>query len=105
KQHKGMINAGWIDDPNRHVVARPFGTLSQIAPRLVMGVQAGEASPVLLYKAWMDVIGKYPDYHAQEIGDCVSHGHGHGNDMLQCIEVALGEASEYRETDTEFIYA
>jgi hypothetical protein len=58
------------------------------------------------------------------IRDCVSFGHGHATDLLQCIEIALGGstrggnrgtrstvagsgqgAAEYRETDTEFIYA
>ena len=55
----------------------------------------------------------------QQIGDCVSFGHGHASDLLQCVEIALealtaGESSplepgqaaaEYREIDTEFIYA
>jgi hypothetical protein len=59
----------------------------------------------LLYKAWPEVLGSEPSYPAQEIGDCVSFGHGHGNDLLQCIEIKLGEALDYRETDTEFIYA
>src|SRR6185437_14006897 len=44
-------------------------------------------------------------YPAQQIGDCVSFGHGHGNDLLQCIEIGLGEPVVYQETDTEFIYA
>jgi hypothetical protein len=35
----------------------------------------------------------------------VSFGHGHANDLVQCIEIALGEPAEYRETDTEFLYA
>jgi hypothetical protein len=62
-------------------------------------------APILLYKAWTEVLGGEPSYPAQEIGDCVSFGHGHGNDLLQCIEIKLGEALDYRETDTEFIYA
>jgi hypothetical protein len=32
-------------------------------------------------------------------------GHGRANDLLQLIEIALGGNLEYRETDTEFIYA
>jgi len=51
------------------------------------------------------VLGKDPDYSAQQIGDCVSFGHGHSNDLLQCIEIALGEPADLREPDTEFIYA
>jgi hypothetical protein len=65
---------------------------------------AAPSEPVLLYKAWSDVLGKFPDYPAQQIGDCVSFGHGHGNDLLQCIEIGLGQPAVYRETDTEFIY-
>ena len=34
----------------------------------------------------------------------MSFGHGHGNDLLQCIEIGLGEPAVYQETDTEFIY-
>ena len=67
--------------------------------------QSPTPNPILLYKAWRDVLGKDPAYPAQQIGDCVSFGHGHANDLLQCIEIALGEPAEYRETDTEFIYA
>jgi hypothetical protein len=63
------------------------------------------SSPILLYKAWRDVLGGDPDYPAQQIGDCVSFGHGHANDLLQCIEIAMGEPAEFRETDTEFLYA
>jgi hypothetical protein len=59
----------------------------------------------LLYRAWLDVIGSEPKYPSQEIGDCVSFAHGHGNDLLQCIEIKLGDPLDYRETDTEFIYA
>lgn len=60
--------------------------------------------PKLLYPAWRQVLGKDPDYVAQEIGDCVSFGHAHGNDLLQCVEYGLGAPLSYRETDTEFIY-
>jgi hypothetical protein len=95
---------GWrgIDSTQRKF-ARQFPALRQAAPQLF--VAAAPTDPVLLYKAWSDVLGKYPDYPAQQIGDCVSFGHGHGNDLLQCIEIGLGEPVEYRETDTEFIYA
>jgi hypothetical protein len=51
------------------------------------------------------VLGHDPGYPAQQIGDCVSFGHGHANDLVQCIEIALGEPADYRETDTEFLYA
>jgi hypothetical protein len=94
---------GWIDDPNRHVLAAEFPDFARAAPLCMAAPDDGK--PVLLYKAFRDVLGKDPDYPGQQIGDCVSFGHGHGNDMLQCVEIALGEASEFRETDTEFIYA
>jgi hypothetical protein len=51
------------------------------------------------------VLGKDPDYPAQQIGDCVSFGHGHANDLLRCIEIALSEPADLREPYTEFIYA
>lgn len=38
------------------------------------------------------------------VHNCVSFGHAHANDLLQCIEIYFGEQSEFRETDTEFIY-
>jgi hypothetical protein len=95
---------GWrgVDDLQR-AFASHFPTLAQSAPHL-MGA-AAPTDPVLLYKAWRDVLGKDPAYPAQQIGDCVSFGHGHGNDLLQCIEIGLGEPSVFQETDTEFIYA
>jgi hypothetical protein len=94
---------GWrgIDATQQHF-ARQFPALRQAAPHL-FGDPA-PTGPVLLYKAWEEVLGKYPAYPAQEIGDCVSFGHGHGNDLLQCIECRVGVPMEYRETDTEFIY-
>jgi hypothetical protein len=94
---------GWRGiDATQQAFARQFPALRRAAPYL-FGAPAPTV-PVLLYKAWSDVLGKYPDYPAQQIGDCVSFGHGHGNDLLQCIEIGLGEPVDYRETDTEFIY-
>jgi hypothetical protein len=94
---------GWRGiDATQQVFASQFPALRQAAPHL-FGVPT-PTEPILLYKAWEDVLGKYPAYPAQEIGDCVSFGHGHGNDLLQCIECGLGQPVEYRETDTEFIY-
>jgi hypothetical protein len=66
---------------------------------------APPSAPVLMYRAWLDILGFFPPYPAQQIGDCVSFGHGHGNDLLQAVEVRLGASFLYRETDTEFIYA
>ena len=67
-------------------------------------LQSEPTSPILLYRAWYDVLGSYPSYVAQEIGDCVSHGYGRALDLLQCIEIALGETSTYAESMTEYIY-
>jgi hypothetical protein len=94
---------GWrgVDATQQHV-ARQFPALRQAARRLFAAPPP--TSPILLYKAWEDVLGKYPAYPSQQIGDCVSFGHAHGNDLLQCIECRLGAPAEYRETDTEFIY-
>ncbi len=94
---------GWrgIDDTQR-LFAAQFPTLSQSAPRLMQGPTPTD--PILLYKAWRDVLGKDPDYPAQQIGDCVSFGHGHANDLLQCIEIGMGDPAVFQETDTEFIY-
>ncbi len=95
---------GWRgEDDLQRSFAGQFPTLSRSAPHLV-GAPA-PTEPIMLYKAWRDVLGKDPDYPAQQIGDCVSFGHGHGNDLLQCIEIGLGAPAVFRETDTEFIYA
>jgi hypothetical protein len=95
---------GWrgADDIQR-TFASHFPTLARSAPHLMEG--PAPTDPVLLFKAWRDVLGQDPAYPAQQIGDCVSFGHGHGNDLLQCIEIGLGEPVVYQETDTEFIYA
>ena len=97
---------GWLGiDANQQACATRFSALAAAAPGLVARTAPAPGSPVLLYKAWRDVLGKDPAYPAQEIGDCVSFGHGHANDLLQCVEIALGEPAEFRETDTEFIHA
>jgi hypothetical protein len=95
---------GWrgIDATQRHF-ARQFETLYTVAPQL-FGRDAAGDHPILLYKAFQEVIGHDPDYPAQQIGDCVSFGHSHGNDLSQCIEIALGEDAEFQQTDTEFLY-
>ncbi len=111
---------GWLGvDAIQQACASRFPALSATAPRLFCRSLPESRSPHLLYKAWYDVLGNEPVYPAQQIGDCVSFGHGHASDLLQCVEIALealtaGESSplksgqaaaEYREIDTEFIYA
>jgi len=90
---------GWRNDGGHYQIG------NAIASKFRMPNYADSGEPLLLYKAWHDVLGSEPAYVGQQIGDCVSFGHAHANDLLQCIEIsAFGEASEYRETDTEFIY-
>lgn len=101
--HDFPYQTGWIDDGGHELIAADLPVLATDAPDLLP--TAEPSKPIRLYRAWWDVTGNYPDYPAQQIGDCVSFGHGHANDLLQCVEIALGEPSEYRETDTEFIYA
>lgn len=94
---------GWLgQDDTQRALAAQVPSLANAAPWLYEADD--DKSPILLYKANIEVWGKWIDYAAQTIGDCVSHGWGHGIDMLQCIEIALDGAGEYRETCTELIY-
>lgn len=102
-QVAGVPPMGWMGvDQTQQRFAAQFPALSVAAPGLY-GSTSND--PVLLYKAYKDVLGDYPPYKAQEIGDCVSQGMGRALDNLQCVEISLGEPTEYRETHTEFIYA
>ena len=99
-QHQHLC--GWRRDGGHHAIAKTMPTFRTVAKRLIN--RPGPTGPVLLYAAWKHVLGQYPDYPAQQIGDCVSFGHAHGNDLLQCVEIGLGASDVYEETDTEFIY-
>ena len=96
---------GWVHNPaevSKVLLTMPAPLFRYAAPHLV-GSGAGQT--VLLYKAWKDVNGKYIDYIAQTIGDCVSHGFGHGVDLLECVQISIGkENQEFHETATEAIY-
>lgn len=94
---------GWIDDGGHVVIGADLPTVAALGPSI--GPAGEPTQPILLYRAWHDVAGSYPDYPAQTIGDCVGQGHAHANDLSQCVEIALGEQSEYFETCTEQIYA
>lgn len=97
---------GWVDTPDRHVMVAEQGfiPLAQAAPHLMM--DQDNTKDVLLYKAWLDLLGKFPDYLAQDDGDCTSMGWGHGTDLNQAIEIVIGkESEEYKETCTEAFYA
>jgi hypothetical protein len=95
---------GWrgVDSIQKSFAAQ-FATLRRAAPHLFGAPQPTEN--VLLYKAFWNVLQRDPGYPEQTIGDCVGFGHGHGHDLLQCVEIGLGSVHQYAETDTEFIYA
>jgi hypothetical protein len=97
---------GWLD--NRPARLKLTDTLPHRTMSLALPGEVGDPGEpnVYLYKAWKEVLGSYPDYPAQQIGDCTSFGSGHAVDLLQCIEIALakGDKSQWRETSTEAIY-
>jgi hypothetical protein len=97
---------GWLHDPEevgRLLATMPRPLFSQAAP-LLSG--SGTGKTTLLYKAFKDINkGSYIDYPAQTIGDCVSHGFGHGVDLLEAVQIALGHKNEvFHQTATEAIY-
>jgi len=98
---------GWLGvDAVQQAFAAQYRRLRDASPNLYGADWPSRGKePILLYKSWRDVLGDYPAYVAQQIGDCVGQGHGRGADLLQAVEIALGEPSEYREVSTEFVYA
>ncbi|HEY2157680.1 MAG TPA: hypothetical protein VGH33_18770 [Isosphaeraceae bacterium] len=97
---------GWVHSPDevaKHLATLAKPTFAEAAPRLS---GAGTGKTVLLYKAFKDVNGgQYIPYVAQQIGDCVSHGFGHGVDLLECVQIAVGKKAEKLEqTATEAVY-
>jgi hypothetical protein len=97
---------GWRHDPpevGKVLASIPIPLFGVGAPHLA---GSGAEKTTLIYKAFKEVNkGDYIDYPAQVIGDCVSQGHGHGTDLLACIEIALkGEAEEFHQTCTEAVY-
>lgn len=97
---------GWVHSPDevaKHLSTLTRPTFAEAAPHLS---GAGTEKTVLLYKAFKDVNGgQYIPYVAQQIGDCVSHGFGHGIDLLECVQIALGHKAERLEqTATEAVY-
>lgn len=82
---------GWVDHPDRLLMARPFGTLFSVAPDYQD--DTSNEKDVFLYKAWAEVLGKYPSYPAQEIGDCFPAGTIVFGKTVQPIEsVNIGDA-------------
>jgi hypothetical protein len=101
----GKFPTGWVKDPV--AVDEVLGGLRHP----VFGVAAaplqdsGKGKVVLLYKALEKVMGRFP-VHEQTIGDCVSHGHGLGIDVLSAVQILAGSSEEWKgETSTEVIYA
>jgi hypothetical protein len=96
---------GWSPAPaevDRVLATMRHPTFAQAAPRLS---GAGTDKTVLLYKAFKDVNGDYIPYVAQQIGDCVSFGFGHGVDLLGCVQIAIGhKAEKFEQTATEAVY-
>jgi hypothetical protein len=97
---------GWIHSPEevvKHLATLKKPSFAEAAPRLA---GAGDGKTTLLYKAFKDVNGgQYIPYVAQQIGDCVSHGFGHGVDLLECVQIAIGKKSEeLKQTATEAVY-
>ena len=97
---------GWIHRPDevaQHLATLDKPTFASAAPSLAGG---GSGKTTLLYKAFKEVNGgSYIDYPAQQIGDCVSHGFGHGVDLLECVQIATSHKSEsLKQTATEAIY-
>src|SRR5262249_37296809 len=97
---------GWRRDPKEvsralSSMKRPFFAAS--APPLP---RSGSGRTALLYKAFLDVNGgSYLDYPAQTIGDCVSQSFGHGTDLLEAVQIAVGGMAErFEQTATEAIY-
>jgi hypothetical protein len=93
---------GWLDDPHRHVIAQTLPVIAQAGPNLVPDPEHS----CLLYKCWLELYSDYPDYPAQEIGDCTSFGWGHGHDLLQVAMAFRGEISrdDVHRTCTEALY-
>lgn len=96
---------GWLGDGGHRPIAATMPKL--IETNLARSATTAPTKNVLLYKCWTEVFSGDPDYPAQKIGDCVSFGHSHANDLLQTIEVYLGDLDRdaVHQTDTEFIYA
>jgi hypothetical protein len=90
--------SGWLEDGGHAVFAAQAKPLYSAGPDLVA------ADSALLYKAWKDVGGSYPDYPAQQIGDCTSFASGHATDLLQNIQIVNGHPAKWKEICTEAVY-
>jgi hypothetical protein len=65
----------------------------------------GAGQTVLLYKAWLEVLGDYYYYPGQEIGCCVGRGFSSGVELLSCVEIARGVHQEsFKHISHEALY-
>jgi hypothetical protein len=94
---------GWSPDHPAPPASLTFPPLTAAAPALVSDA---EPDSVFLFRAYTDVLGSYPAYIAQQIGDCTSFGTGHALDTEQVVQIGLigGDKSQYREISTEALY-
>ena len=97
---------GWVHQPDevlKTLKTMPHPIFRSAASGLA---RSGVGQTTLLYKAFKDVNGgQYIDYPAQTIGDCVSHGFGHGIDLLEAVQIAMNRKAEiFKQTATEAVY-
>jgi len=100
------ILGGWRNDPReveRSLKSLPRPWFASEASHLF---GTGADRTILLYKAFKDVnSGQYPEYPAQQIGDCVSQSFGHGVDLLEAVQIVLQNRPDlWVPTATEAIY-
>jgi hypothetical protein len=98
------------DGGQHQAIVATMKPLAKAAPDLMEIRDPADTRPILLYKAWATLFSRPPPYPAQQIGDCVSFGHAHANDLLQCVEWVINHPGrtplpkDIQETDTEALY-
>lgn len=99
------MHGGWLNRPEEVgavLASLPMPHFSSAAPHLK---NSGAGKTVLLYQTVKKVLGDYVHYPPQTIGDCVGRGFAEGVDVLQCVDIAIGnQQEEFQETSHEFIY-
>ena len=98
---------GWVDRPSAvrdslALVPRPL-FCTESSP--IRG--SGNGRTVLLYRAWADVnANAYPEYPAQQVGDCIGHAFAHAVDLLAAVQIVKrGRPESFKLTAAESIYA
>ena len=100
------LYCGWIYSPqsrSRFLSTQFSPFLSQLNEQIR---DTGKGRTVLLWQAMEKVLGHPLIPHAQEIGDCVSHGFGLGVDVLTCVQMrqSLVPSIWVAPAATEIIY-